>query len=96
LENREEALDIISQLIEMRSHQQGSACNIARIYDTLGDADKAFEWLEKGIEERDGEMPFLRMTSRLGTGRFMWKTVQRDPRFQDVLRRIGLPTDPTD
>lgn len=90
LGKREEALDVIAQLIEMRKQQPVSACNIARIYDTLGDADKAFEWLEKGIEERDGEMPFIKMQSNLGAGKFGWRSVRRDARFQDILRRVGL------
>ena len=55
---------------------------MARIYAGLGEKDKAFEWLEKGYEDRSHRLrikvdpPFDPLRS--------------DPRFADLLRRMNL------
>ncbi len=57
---------------------------IAAAYKDLGERDRAFEWLQKSYEERDGSLAFLNTPP-------YWDDYRSDPRFQDVLRRIGLP-----
>jgi len=59
------------------------ATTIARGYLAAGDKDRAFEGLEKGYEDRDPQMPYL--------GLPVYDDVRSDPRFQSLLRRIGLP-----
>ena len=56
---------------------------IASIYATLGDRDKAFAELEKAYADRDS---FL---GRLLEDPFM-DPLRDDPRFADLLGRIGL------
>jgi tetratricopeptide (TPR) repeat protein len=60
-----------------------SAWNLANAYLYAGDRDRAIEWLEKAYEERDGNMPYIRLP--------IWDSMRSDPRFQDLLRRMGLP-----
>ena len=58
-------------------------CFIAFPYAAAGETDKALEWLEKGFEIRDPNMPYLEepiFADLLGD----------DPRFQDLLRRMNL------
>ena len=55
----------------------------ARIYAGLGDKDQAFAWLEKGYEERSTPLYFLKVDP-------IWDPLRSDPRFNDLLRRIGL------
>jgi len=57
---------------------------IPRIYARLGDKERAFEWLEKAYAERDGELVELRTEPG-------YDPLRSDPRFADLLRRVGLP-----
>jgi hypothetical protein len=58
---------------------------LAQVYSSLGDTDQVFQSLEKGYQDRSGLMfqamkwdPFL-------------DPFRSDPRFKDLLRRMGLP-----
>ena len=57
--------------------------SIAVIYYGLGDLDQTFAWLEKGCEERDPHLTFLRDDSK-------WDRIRGDPRFVAILHRVGL------
>jgi tetratricopeptide (TPR) repeat protein len=62
-----------------------SSYMIATIYAGLGNKDKAFEFLEKAYQERSPDIPyFLKADLRIDT-------LRSDARFQDVMRRVGLP-----
>ena len=50
----------------------------------LGRAEEALGFLERGYEHRDGWLAWLGVEPR-------FDPLRRDPRFQDLLRRIGLP-----
>ncbi len=56
---------------------------MAQIYHLLGDKDRTFAWLEKAYAERDGLMPFLKVSPQ-------YENLHADPRFTSLLRRIGL------
>jgi tetratricopeptide (TPR) repeat protein len=58
-------------------------CGIAFRYLDAGDYDQAIYWLEKAYEEHDPNLPYIGMP--------IWDPLRSDPRFQDLLRRIGLP-----
>ena len=53
------------------------------IYAALGDKDQAFPWLEKADKARDGILARLKVDSR-------YDSLRSDPRFADLLRRVGL------
>jgi len=57
---------------------------IAITYVALGEKDAAFAELEKAYQEHDWYLP------RLKTDPFM-DPLRDDPRFKDLVRRIGLP-----
>lgn len=58
---------------------------VARIYSVLGRSDKAFAWLEKALAARAiGIARCLRRDWTL-------KPLRSDPRFQDLVRRVGVP-----
>jgi hypothetical protein len=46
---------------------------------------KALDWLERGFEERDPNMPYIG-----GRG---YKGMRDEPRYQDLLRRMNFPED---
>jgi serine/threonine protein kinase/Tfp pilus assembly protein PilF len=93
LGKRDEAFDVLNQLLEMKQQQPVAAFDIARVYGGLDENDKTFEWLEKAVAERNGELVFLNLETKIGTGDMFGKDIRRDPRFQVILRRIGVPTD---
>jgi adenylate cyclase len=61
-----------------------SSYDFALLYLRLGDQDQAFRWLEKAYEERSSYLPWLKVNAA-------WAPVHSDPRFSDLLRRLGLP-----
>lgn len=80
---KEEAISIVKDL-EARQDQNPSADgNVALIYVGLGDRDQAMNWLTKAYEARFNPSILLRPG---------FDTLRSDARFQDLLRRIGLPT----
>lgn len=81
---RSEAERILQQLKERAAREYIDAILIAYIYVGLGQKDQAFAWLEKAYQERSGLMPFLK-------GEPKWDPLRGDARFQDLLRRVGLP-----
>ena len=88
---RDEALKILDQLFEMRERQYAAPFNIARVYAGLGLDDDAFEWMGKAVEERDAELVFLKRLAEAGEGLYFGKGFPADPRYQQILRRAGLP-----
>jgi TolB-like protein/DNA-binding winged helix-turn-helix (wHTH) protein len=57
---------------------------IAEIYTKSGDTEKAFHWLQIAVQQRDGSMLFLNCDPE-------WDPIRTDLRFQDLVRRVGLP-----
>jgi len=49
---------------------------------SLGNVDEAFHWLEIAIRERSSGMTLLRVHPRLDP--------IRDPRYRELVRRVGL------
>jgi TolB-like protein/Flp pilus assembly protein TadD/class 3 adenylate cyclase len=58
-------------------------CNIALVYAGLGDREQAFSFLERACDERDVRVTLLKVDPR-------WDLLRSDPRFQAILKRIGL------
>jgi TolB-like protein/DNA-binding winged helix-turn-helix (wHTH) protein/Tfp pilus assembly protein PilF len=63
--------------------------NLAAAYAILGDKDHAFYWLDQAYEHRelvsiDGGIFFLAAEP-------LYDPLRSDPRFKDLLRRVGLP-----
>jgi len=57
---------------------------VGAIYAGLGEKDRAFESLERGREERSGSMAYIKVDP-------FWDNLRSDPRYADLLRRMGLP-----
>jgi len=81
---RREALQLLSELTEMSKRRFVPSWAFAKVYVGLGDKDRAFESLEKGYDERPSEMMYLRSDRRMDP-------LRSDPRYQELLRRMGLP-----
>jgi hypothetical protein len=62
-----------------------SPVEIARYYGLMGDRDHTFEWLEKAYTERSARMEYIIRDEDF------FEPVHSDPRYTDLLRRMGLP-----
>ncbi|MFZ2054638.1 MAG: tetratricopeptide repeat protein [Candidatus Aminicenantales bacterium] len=56
----------------------------AVLYTIAGENAQAFEWLEKSLEERSPQMPYVDTYVELAP-------LRSYPRFQDLLRKMNLP-----
>jgi serine/threonine-protein kinase len=81
---RHEALQILDQFKQLSSRANVDFYCVALIYSGLGNADAAFQYLDKGYGQRSGLMVFIKVDP-------FWVNVRSDPRYQDLLRRMGLP-----
>ena len=61
----------------------GNAFYIASNYSRLGDLENAIAWLERAYEMRSGLLIWLSV-------HFHFDVLRQDPRFADLVRRIGL------
>ena len=78
---RDEAVQLLGELKKRTSPGYSNAPEIAVIYAALGDRDQAMTWLEQGYEERFNPGVLLRPG---------FDPLRSDPRFQSLVRRVGL------
>jgi tetratricopeptide (TPR) repeat protein len=81
---RADAEKMIAQLEEISKQRFVSPYFIGAVYAGLGEKDRAFEFLEKAYEIRADSLVFLNVDP-------LFDNLRPDPRFQDHLRRIGVP-----
>jgi len=80
LGRQEESDAALAALIER--DEQGSAYNIAYVLAYRGEADRAFEWLDKAVQYRDGGLSTI-------PGEHLFSNLYNDPRWPLFLESIG-------
>jgi TolB-like protein/Tfp pilus assembly protein PilF len=80
---REDARRILEQLIEKSRQQYVAGDMIATVYAALGEKDEAFRWLDRAFDEHSASMVSF-------TSYPEFRPLRSDPRFVDLLRRIGI------
>jgi len=80
---RGEALKILLELEERAKKSYVSSYQIALVYLGLHRNDEALKQLENAYQERSTLLTYLKMDPRVDP-------LRSDPRFEDLLRRIGL------
>jgi TolB-like protein/DNA-binding winged helix-turn-helix (wHTH) protein/Tfp pilus assembly protein PilF len=73
----------LEALRKLRQRSYVSPWLVSIVYAELGDRDRAFFWLEKAYEGREHDLAFSNVWP-------MFDKFRSDPRFQDLMRRIGL------
>jgi len=81
--NRTRAEEVLARLRRRMKDRYVPAYAMVLIHTALGEKDKAFEWLEKGYEERDEFLTRIKIAPELAS-------LRSDPRFHDLLRRVGF------
>ena len=78
-----EGRSVLKVLLKPSAEGYVSAYNIAIVYNGLGEHDEVLAWLERAYAQRDKGMVFLKVEPMLNN-------LRSDPRFQDLLRRVGF------
>jgi TolB-like protein/Tfp pilus assembly protein PilF len=80
---RAEALQVIKELDDMSGPNLSQALWIAKIYATLNEKEHALAWLERGLAT--GALAIFYKEEPV------WDPIRSDPRFTDLVRRMGMP-----
>jgi TolB-like protein/Tfp pilus assembly protein PilF len=79
-----EATQALVPVVAHARKVRDGAFYIALAYTTMGRVDEAFMWLEEAYSNRDPWMPFLAVHPE-------FDRLHADPRFDALVRRIGIP-----
>jgi len=80
---RAEALAALKELEGKYEKHEAIGQDLAAVYAGLGEKDQAFAWLEKDFQARSGLLAWIRWTPP-------FDSLRSDPRYADLLRRMGL------
>jgi TolB-like protein/Tfp pilus assembly protein PilF len=81
---RSDAQNLLAKLQEISKQRYVHPVLMARVYAGLGQKQDAFEWLEKAYQVHGRDLLELKYDPRFAS-------LRTDPRFVDLVRRIGLP-----
>src|SRR5262249_1140820 len=81
---RDKAGQILDDLTTLAQQRYVASYFLAGICVGLGEEERALEWLGKADEEHSHWLIYLHLDPSMDG-------LRADPRFQDLLRRIGLP-----
>jgi tetratricopeptide (TPR) repeat protein len=74
----------VGSRLAQRKSDYFSAFEIAELYASLGAKDMAFRWLNTAYREREASLLLLKTD-------FYLDPIRSDPRFAELLRKVGLP-----
>jgi eukaryotic-like serine/threonine-protein kinase len=81
---KQKAIQILDDLTKLAKQKYVAAYFFAEIHIGLGEDDRAMEYLEKSYEERSHWLVYLHIDPSMDG-------LRSNPRFQNLLRRVGLP-----
>jgi TolB-like protein/Tfp pilus assembly protein PilF len=81
---RKDAENVLGQFSKWSSSNSVDPFWPAAIHSGLGDKDRAFELLEESYRQHSANLAFLKLDP-------FWDGLRSDPRYTDLLRRVGLP-----
>ena len=84
LGKRDEALALLNELLTLSGARFVPPYHVAFVYNGLGETDKALGWLEKGYEQHDPKMAFLKVEPK-------WNNLRANPRFQELMKKMAFP-----
>ncbi len=79
----DKATAVAAELAERSKHRYVCPYEIATIYAGLGNKKSAMEWLRRAVDDRADCAPWMSPDPKVDP-------LRSDPRFQDLLRRVGL------
>ncbi len=82
--------EILRQQEIIAQHEYVPPVEMAVRYMMVDQKEKAMEWIEKGFEMRDPNMPYI------ATHIYLCDPLFDDPRFIDIVQKMNLPLPPSD
>ncbi len=82
--HKKEAEAALAKLHDLARKQYVSPVGFACVYAGLSERDTAFAWLEEAYRQRAPALASIQVDPHLDS-------LRSDPRFQDLLRRVGFP-----
>lgn len=79
-----EAQKILQELLKLNERRYVTPAALAYVYIGLDDKDQAFAWLEKAYQENSNFLAYLKHVP-------VADPLRSDPRFADLVRRVGPP-----
>ncbi len=79
-----EARRVLERLTELSTRQYVSPFEIALVHAGLKERERMYDWLDRAYQDRSTWFSWLKYDPR-------FTPYRQDPRFQEILRRIGLP-----
>jgi len=73
------------------AHQAFFPVNLADIYSALGDKERAFYWLEQAYAQHYERFGAADLGLEHLNMEYLLDPLRSDPRFKDLVRRVGLP-----
>jgi serine/threonine-protein kinase len=83
--NHGEARRLLASILADPKRARSSPANIAFVYIELGEMEHAFAELERAVQEKATVMLWANVDPR-------FNRIRDDPRFAEILRRIGIPS----
>ncbi|HEV2297743.1 MAG TPA: hypothetical protein VGR72_04415, partial [Candidatus Acidoferrales bacterium] len=80
-----EAVQVLDDLTELAKHKYVAPHFFAGIHIGLGENERAIQYLEKSWEDHSHWLIYLHLDPSMDA-------LRSNPSFQDLLRRVGLPT----
>ena len=78
-----EARGVLEELLKLSTQRYIPPYHLALVYNCLDERDETLAWLERGFEQRDPKMTFLKVEPK-------WNNLRDDPRFVSLLKRLKL------
>ena len=83
--NKAESQRLVDEIIR-KPFAVSASYQIAQVLAWQGQADRAFEWLERAYEQHDAGLNFLKYDPLL-------RNLRGDPRYTELLKKMKLPLD---
>ena len=83
LGKRNQAIEVLNELLELRKKKYVQPHNLATVYIGLGEDDLAFEWLDRAFNDRCGPLTYIKVWP-------FFDRLRTDARYLDLIQRVGL------
>jgi TolB-like protein/Flp pilus assembly protein TadD len=80
-----EARQMIKRIKSESNDGTRYSIRLAEVYVALGEKKKGYEFLDKAFEEHECDLSALGFDPR-------WTSIRHEPRFIELMKRVGLPT----
>jgi tetratricopeptide (TPR) repeat protein len=85
------ARELLQELLDRDARGEHAVeYRIAAVYQVLGERDRALQWLNRQVDDRDSLFSWLLWMNHDP----LWMSLRGDPRFKEIQRRAGWPSTP--